>query len=233
MNGRLNVKAAPPSSIGSLSDVDTTGVIGGYVLKWDGSKWTPQTDAGGALTNLGAAASGVNSDITSLTGISDGGTVGVTGAEWTFDGTNDDISTTGNVGIGTTSPKTVLDVNGAVKLGSQTTCDADAEGALRYSGGAMPFCNGSEWRLANMLRGTISGANVRYNSDNTVDISDGSGEANDKYFEVPPLTTQSVPAGDLAVNTVTYIYIDDSASTFPDSLGFVNSQTAPHGALQR
>ena len=40
----------------------------------------------------------------------DGGTIGVGGAKWTFDDTNDDISTTAKIGIGTTSPGEKLEI---------------------------------------------------------------------------------------------------------------------------
>jgi len=47
--------------------------------------------------------------------IPDGGFMGVSGADgWTFDSTNGDISTTSNVGIGTTSPGAKLDVIGGL-----------------------------------------------------------------------------------------------------------------------
>lgn len=56
----------------------------------------------------------------------------------------------GNVGIGgITTPKTALDVNGAVKMGmDDTNCSRDIEGAQRYNATEknMEFCDGDEWR---------------------------------------------------------------------------------------
>jgi hypothetical protein len=43
--------------------------------------------------------------------LADGGTIGIGGAKWTFDDTNDDISTTAKIGIGTTSPITPLHIH--------------------------------------------------------------------------------------------------------------------------
>jgi uncharacterized protein (TIGR02145 family) len=57
----------------------------------------------------------------------------------------------GNVGIGITSPKTKLEVAGAIKIGSETTCGNDTEGAIRYvSSGQekkLEICNGQIWNL--------------------------------------------------------------------------------------
>jgi len=49
--------------------------------------------------------------------LADGGTIGSGNATWTFDDSNNDISTTVNVGIGTTAPVTKLHVDGALMLG--------------------------------------------------------------------------------------------------------------------
>ncbi|WP_413943027.1 hypothetical protein [Bdellovibrio sp. HCB-162] len=61
------------------------------------------------------------------------------------------VTSAGNVGIGTTTPAAALDVNGGVKLGTTSTCDASVEGTMRYNTTkkAMEFCNGTEWNLIN------------------------------------------------------------------------------------
>ena len=57
------------------------------------------------------------------------------------------VDNDGNVGMGTTSPNVRLEVNGGVKPGWTTTCNANTEGTLRYNttDDAIQYCNGSSW----------------------------------------------------------------------------------------
>jgi len=54
----------------------------------------------------------------------------------------------GDVGIGTLEPQVKLDVAGAIKIGSQDTCNANAAGAIRYNAAEEKFegCNGTNWK---------------------------------------------------------------------------------------
>lgn len=51
-----------------------------------------------------------------------------------------------NVGIGTNSPNTKLDVRGGVRVGQAVVCNATTGGTLRYRNNAIQFCNGSTGR---------------------------------------------------------------------------------------
>jgi len=68
------------------------------------------------------------------------------GSLWTQTG-NDIYYNTGKVGIGTITPKTKLDVAGAIKIGTQATCDSNTAGAIQYDSTAKKFygCDGTSW----------------------------------------------------------------------------------------
>jgi len=59
-----------------------------------------------------------------------------------------DVWIKGKVGIGTTNPQVALEVNGAVRIGSQSSCDAFIAGTMRYNTGnmKMEYCDGSSWK---------------------------------------------------------------------------------------
>ena len=65
----------------------------------------------------------------------------------------------------------------------------------------------------NMPAGTIHGAFVDYNDANSVDIAAGYGECNGHYWELTSTTRHDMTS--LDVNDFSYIYIDDSASSYP------------------
>jgi hypothetical protein len=56
------------------------------------------------------------------------------------------ITSTGSVGIGTTSPQAALDVNGAARVGSTgASCSSTNAGAVQYTSGTLEACNGTSW----------------------------------------------------------------------------------------
>ena len=75
------------------------------------------------------------------------------------------IDTTNNrVGVGTMTPQTTFDVNGAIKIGESTTCNSSLRGSIKYSGGSILICNGVSW---------IVTASAPYQGDNFTDSRDG------------------------------------------------------------
>lgn len=65
---------------------------------------------------------------------------------WTASGTDISNSNAGNVGVGTAAPQSKLDVAGDVRIGNTAAaCTAAKAGAMRYSAGAMQFCDGAVW----------------------------------------------------------------------------------------
>ena len=51
----------------------------------------------------------------------------------------------GNIGVDINIPLAKLDVNGAVKVGSEETCDTDHAGTIRWTGSDFEGCDGSQW----------------------------------------------------------------------------------------
>ncbi len=78
------------------------------------------------------------------------------------------IRNTGFVGIGSTSPRSRLEVNGDIQIGnSSVACDGTKVGALRYNTGSVEFCNGTSW--AALSSGGVSAINDLTDGATTAD----------------------------------------------------------------
>ena len=56
------------------------------------------------------------------------------------------IDSSGNMGVGTASPRAKLDVGGGVKIGNDSdACAATKSGTVRWDGSTMEYCNGTAW----------------------------------------------------------------------------------------
>lgn len=72
----------------------------------------------------------------------------------------------GNIGIGTNDPGEVLDVNGAIRIGTTSNLNA---GAIRFNNDVFQGYNGTEWLQLSGGSGTpwiTSGSDIYYNSGN-------------------------------------------------------------------
>jgi trimeric autotransporter adhesin len=136
-------------------------------------------------------------------------------------------------GVGTVStPSTALDVRGSIMMGNggETCASGNFAGAIRYSGGAVQFCNGTAWaNISSGGGGTPGGSNtqVQYNNSSafgassdftwndssktlTVDAANTTGAtlavgvsgANTNKIALGPTTGAAAPTG-TAVATVT------------------------------
>ncbi len=76
------------------------------------------------------------------------------------------IDKNGNVGIGTVTPMTKLDVSGGVRISMEVAaCAVSFAGTLRYNSGVVEYCNGSAWTQFGVsgagitaLNGLVSGS---------------------------------------------------------------------------
>ena len=73
------------------------------------------------------------------------------------------VTSTGKVGIGTTSPQAKLEVNGAIKIGTQDTCNANTAGTIRYNSTSkeLQLCNGTNWSILQQIW-TTCGDNITF-----------------------------------------------------------------------
>lgn len=81
-----------------------------------------------------------------------------------------------------------------------------------------------------VLAGTIKRAFVDYKDADEIYIKTGYGDCNGKYWEIESDLTYSFGViGTLSAPTVYYVYIDDSAATYPslNAASFTHSATAP------
>jgi hypothetical protein len=78
--------------------------------------------------------------------------------QWATNGGNLSYSG-GNVGIGTATPASMLDVNGSVRVAFDGAgCSPSNTGAIRLNGGSIEFCSGTAWTIltAGSQAGTLS-----------------------------------------------------------------------------
>jgi hypothetical protein len=86
------------------------------------------------------------------------------------------ISESGTIGIGTTSPQSKLDVNGAIRIGvDATACSAANAGAMRFNTPNVEFCNGTSWAAFGVSGAAVASAQI---TDGTIVDTDVNAAAN-------------------------------------------------------
>ncbi|WPU63723.1 beta strand repeat-containing protein [Peredibacter starrii] len=138
-----------------------TGVIGmvpgttGDLLQYNGSAWVPWSP------NFLSAEADTLATVTARGSTTSTPVVFSGGAN--FPGTGI-WNTSGNVGIGTNTPRSKLDVIGGVQIGADAVaCVAAKAGTIRYNGGNVEYCNGSNW-----LAFGVSGSGITNFNGSTV-----------------------------------------------------------------
>ena len=98
----------------------------------------------------------------------------------------------GGVGVGVTSPKTALDVSGAVRIANDTaTCSSTIAGAIRFNGTSIQYCVGATWTT--LASGGGSGDVVRGgNTQGSGTMVVGTNDAYPLAFETNGVTRVSI-----------------------------------------
>lgn len=142
--GSVDLSVTGTNTTATSINMNVTGTNGGITLAPNGTGvvtvggTTPTVTSQGGLTLQSASGS------TTSIGNASGGSSTIIQA-----GSGGSIQLTGtNVGIGTTSPASTLDVNGGVRVANDpAACSSAKAGTLKYTGGspAYSYCNGSTW----------------------------------------------------------------------------------------
>ncbi len=116
------------------ANTSTVGTSFSTVTATLSSLTSSQTTLTSTISTLSASYSALSASMTTFTD-----------SQWTASAT-DIFYTLGNVGIGTSTPVTKLDVAGGIRISMEpATCAAGLAGTLRYNLGIVEYCNGTSW----------------------------------------------------------------------------------------
>ncbi|AZZ36027.1 hypothetical protein CIK05_04215 [Bdellovibrio sp. qaytius] len=138
----------------------------------------------------------------------------------------------GNLGLGTTTPITKLDVSGGIRISMEAaTCAASYAGTLRYNGSAVEYCDGSTWAAFGVAGSGITNfngstsstqtlANALTGSQPTFVMANGVHTLNIPYASTPAVTAGLISSLDFTnfSNKIT-----SSAAAIAQVLGYVPS----------
>jgi len=183
---------------------------------WAGAVWAPTTGAG---EFVGLSLEPTINQTGTATGNYTGLRVNVT--ETAATGTNKllldvqrngtsrmAVTSAGNVGIGTTSPQSKLDVAGGVRLGTDTTCSAAKAGMLAWNANALQICLSSgSWATLSSSSGTLTAAGT----NRQIQFNDGGALAGDSglTWNKTNATLRIAGTAPLNLNDRVYQYVAD------------------------
>jgi len=148
------------------------------------------------------------------------------------------ITPSGNVGIGTTTPVTKLDVSGGVRIGAEsTTCAPALAGTLRYNASNVEYCNGTSWQAFGVSGAGIT--NFNGSTSGTQTFATGTGGTAPAFntsngvhtLNIPLAGAGSVTAGLISNTDYTTFTnkITSSAASIAQVLGYVPADNAASG----
>lgn len=112
------------------------------------------------------------------------------------------VTSTGYVGIGTSTPAARLDVSGGLRIGTDSTsCTSVNAGTLRYNSGVVEYCNGTSWAAFGVSGSGIMAINGLTSGSQTLAVGTSgfspnvSSTGTTHTFNFPLAATGSVTAG--------------------------------------
>lgn len=232
----VNVVSGGGGASGTITSADVTTALG-YTPANSSTVATSFTTVANSLNTVGTSFATVTSTLNSL-----GSSItAITSSQWVSSGTTISYSA-GNIGIGTITPITKLEVSGGVKISMESaTCATSYAGTLRYNAGAVEFCNGTAWSAFGVAGAGITTLNG--STSGTQSFVTGSGGIAPSIssingihtFSIPLAASSSVTAGLLSNSDYVNFSnkITSSAASIAQVLGYVPaaSGAVPSGVL--
>lgn len=143
------------------------------------------------------------------------------------------LTETGRLGVGVSNPVSTFQVAGAIQIaGDAGACIATKAGALRYDGGAVERCNGSNWdalattNVSDNLGNHVAEQNIDLDAFRLVGEGGSSGIAIDSNGEVGIGTDNPISLLDIVSDTTPNLIVRTTAVTGQDAaLTITGAQT--------